>query len=137
MKINQDYLKGLLEAFESSGSPITDINELKNLGFDHDVDNFIFHFEILVDQEIISGASRTGGIGYDRGVSGQIYWSVVPLRLTAKGHEFLEAIRNKEVWNIIKSEFKDASVGTLIRVSKELLDGYMKNKVTKLISNSE
>lgn len=135
MKIDHDYLKGLLEAFEASSSPTTDINALKEAGFDHNDERFIFHYEILADQDIIAGASRDGGIGYERGVSGQVYWSVVPIRLTAKGHEFLEALRNQEVWEVIKAEFKDASISTLVDVSKDLLAGFLKQKVSNLLGS--
>jgi hypothetical protein len=43
MKIEQDYLKGLLEAFESSDNPTTDIQELNEKGFEHLNNQFIFH----------------------------------------------------------------------------------------------
>lgn len=62
---------------------------------------------------------------------------VVPLRLTAFGHEFLEALRNSQVWGTIKSEFKDASIGTLWRVSKDLLEAYTKRKISSLLGTDE
>ncbi len=55
----------------------------------------------------------------------------VPLRLTASGHDFLEAIRNKEVWATLKSGFKDASIGTLVTVSKELLNRALTKQLDK------
>lgn len=36
MKIDHDYLKGLLEAFEASPEPITDISSLKEAGYDYE-----------------------------------------------------------------------------------------------------
>lgn len=136
MKIDQDYLKGLLEAFEASDNPTTDIEELEQAGFGYQEDKFIFHLSILADQNLVQ-REQGYGLGYRKGTNGYISWSVVPLRLTAAGHEFLEALRNSEVWNTIKSDFKDASIGTLWRVSKELLEGYTKKKVISLLGVDE
>ena len=35
MKIDHEYLKGLLEAFEASEGPQPDINKLKKQGYDY------------------------------------------------------------------------------------------------------
>jgi hypothetical protein len=136
MKIDQVYLKELLEAFESSGTPTTNIRELSQKGFDNQTDAFIFHLQILEDQRFVK-SEHGYDLGYEKGMDGHISWSVIPLRLTAQGHEFLEALRHSEVWETIKTEFKDASIGTLWRVSKELLEGYTKKKVTSLLNGSE
>jgi len=61
-------------------------------------------------------------------------WSVLPLRLTASGHQFIEALSNKEVWAAIKHGFKDASITTLKSVSLKLLEGYAQKKVEQLLS---
>jgi hypothetical protein len=62
-------------------------------------------------------------------------WSAVPLRPTAQGHQFIEAIRNKELWATLKRDFKDASINTLWDVSRKLLlEGYTKKKVEGLLS---
>ena len=133
MKIDQDYLKGLLDAFEATETPTTDISELKGRGFNYEEDTFLFHLKILADKNLIEQESG-GGLGYRRLGDGGISWSVVGLRLTAQGHEFIEALNNSKVWDTIKSEFKDASVGTLLKVSKSMLEGYTKKKVTELIN---
>ena len=136
MKINHEYLKGLLEAFESSEEPIIDIYELEKKGFSYNKDVFIFHIQILVDKNLVQ-SENGDGLGFNRNSDWTVRWNVIPLRLTAEGHDFLEAIRNNEVWDSIKSEFKDASLGTLLRVSKELIEGYTKKKVTLLLSSND
>ncbi|MDM5131848.1 DUF2513 domain-containing protein [Aeromonas piscicola] len=136
MKIEHEYLKGLLEAFEASDAPTTDIKELEQAGFSYQEEKFIFHLSILADQNLVERECGHG-LGYQKGIDGYISWSVVPLRLTATGHEFLEALRNSKIWDTIKSEFKDASIGTLWRVSKDLLEGYTKKKVTSLLNAEE
>ena len=124
----------MLEAFEAAEKPTTDIKELQTRGYNYEEDNFIFHLQILSDEQFVEPESGTG-LGYTKGADGSVMWSVIPLRLTARGHEFLEAIRNSEVWDTIKTEFKDASIGTLWRVAKQLLEGYTKKKITALIGN--
>ena len=132
MNIDQEYLKGLLDAFEAADRPTTDIEELKSRGFDYKNDKFIFHLKLLVDQDLVR-PDDGDGLGYVRSVDGFVSWGVVPLRLTAKGHEFIEALRNSEVWETIKSNFKDASLGSLLNISKELLEGYAKKKISSLL----
>ncbi len=55
-------------------------------------------------------------------------------RLTWGGHEFLDNIRSEEVWAKIKSEFKDASVSTIVSVGKQLAENFAKNKIQSILS---
>ncbi|HDI3142528.1 hypothetical protein BC490_18530 [Vibrio parahaemolyticus] len=64
--------------------------------------------------------------------------SVVPTfvsvnRLTWDGHEFLDNIRKEEVWNTIKTEFKDASISTVFSIGKQLTENYAKKKLSSLL----
>lgn len=133
MKINHDYLKRLLEAFESSAEPITDIEYLATTGLKYEDRDFIFHMGILHDKGFVERDDGGLGFGMTRSASREAMWAVVPLRLTANGHEFTEALRNKEVWSVVKQEFKEASLDTLWRVSRDLLEGFAKKKVETLL----
>lgn len=133
MKIDHAYLKGLLEAFEASDKPQTNINEIASQGFDYRADVFIFHMRLLNDMKLMSQVNGSPGFGLTVSADGYPSWSVVPLRLTANGHDFLEALRNKEVWNTVKTGFKDASIGTLVGVSRRLLDGYIQKKIDGIL----
>ncbi|MEI7185956.1 DUF2513 domain-containing protein [Dickeya dianthicola] len=55
----------------------------------------------------------------------------MPLRLTAAGHDFIDALRNREVWATLKASFKDASMGTLMTVSKELFNRALNKQLNK------
>ena len=132
MKIDHDYLKGLLEAFEASPDPVTDILSLKDAGYDYDDRQFIFHMGILEDKCLVQRDDGDAGFGMVRGIDGHTSWAVLPLRLTANGHEFIEALRNKQVWATIKRDFKEAGIDTLWQVSKDLLEGYTKKKIVAL-----
>lgn len=132
MKINHSYLKKILDAFEASDTPTTDIEKLKACGLNIEDDQFIFHLQIIKDKKLIEG-DKKNGIGYCTNAKNENSWLIIPLRLTAQGHDFIEALNNKEVWKIIKSDFKEASIETILRVSKDLLDGFVKKKIEGLI----
>lgn len=133
MKVDQDYVKALLEAFEAAERPTITIEDLKDQGFDYNEDRFIFHMEQFDDLGLITRADGRPGLGLTRGKDMSACWSTLPLRITAKGFEFLEALRNKEVWETLKTSFKDASLGTVVDVGKKLLEGYLKQKAEALI----
>jgi hypothetical protein len=133
MNIDHDYLKNLLEAFAAAPQPIVNINGLKESGLDYKDKLFVFHVNILDDKDFVKRDDGKTGFGLVRGVTGDECWSVVPLRLTSKGHDFLETIRNKEVWSIIKRDFKEASISTLVDVSKKLFEGFISRKIEYLL----
>ena len=133
MKIDPDYLKGLLEAFEASPEPTTDIEQLKDAGFDYNNKLFIFHMRILADRNLVEQPDGELGFGAISGADGHISWSVLPLRLTSAGHELVSALRNKEVWETIKTNFKDGSINTLLDISKKLLEAYTTKKLEQIL----
>lgn len=132
MKIDHEYLKGLLEAFEASDEPQTDINDLAKHGYNYDTDVFLFHMRLLEDRGLIMRVDGGSGFGTVESLDGMTHWAVMPLRLTATGHDFLDALRNKEVWAALKTGFKDASMGTLMTVSKELFNRALNKQLNKI-----
>jgi len=60
---------------------------------------------------------------------------LLPLRLSADGHEFIEALENVDVWTTIKRDFRDTSIKTLKDAGLQLLEGYVKKKVNGLIGD--
>lgn len=133
MKIDQDYLKKLLETCQASEKPTFDIEDLKAEGFDYSDPKFEFHMKIINDQHVIERDDGDPGFGIFKSADGFPSWSVLPLRLTASGHQFIEALENKEVWTAIKHGFRDASIETLQRVALKLLDGYVQKKIDALL----
>ena len=94
MKINDDYLRGLLEAFEAAEGIFTDIEELKSRGYSYEEDIFAFHLQFLNDEGLVK--SEIGpGFGMDTASDGAVMWSVIPLRLTANAHRFLRRLRKE------------------------------------------
>jgi uncharacterized protein DUF2513 len=133
VKIDQDYLKKLLEACQASEKPTFNIMDLKAAGFDYDEPQFEFHMKILNDQSFVELDNGDTGIGLTKSMDGFLSWSVMPLRLTASGHQFIEALENKDVWAAIKRGFKDASIDTLQSVALKLLDGFAQKKIDALL----
>lgn len=128
MKIDQDYLKGLLGAFESAVNPTTDIKELSAAGFPYQTDEFVFHMRLLEDRGLIEGLGSVSGFGYTQ-TRATYSWIIIPLRLTAEGHDFIDALKQREVWQTIKTDFKDASLSTMISAARSLAEGFAKKKV--------
>lgn len=133
MKIDQDYLKSMLLAFQGSARPTFYVSDFRDLGIDFEEDRFVFHIELLNDQEFVVRDDWEAGVGIQRGAGDDVSWSLVPLRLTARGHEFIETLENKEVWQALKTNFKDASIKTLWEVGKKIFEGYAQKKVEKLL----
>ena len=85
MRTDHEYLKRLLTAFQDAPSPTTDIDELERAGFPRDDPRFEFHMTYLDREGLVE--SDLGGIGYAKSADGLVVWSVIPLRLTARGHQ--------------------------------------------------
>lgn len=134
MKPDQDYLKQLLDIFEATPKAYFTIEDVQAAGVDYDTDEFVFHMNILSDMGLIEQQDHDRGYGVYFSLDGMRSWSVLPLRLTAEGHEFANALHNKEVWATLKREFKEASIATLFDVSKQLLKAYAAHQLTKLMT---
>jgi hypothetical protein len=133
MKIDQEYMKRLLAACQASERPTFDIEDLQTAGFDYNDPRFEFHMKILNEQGFIEQDDGDPGFGLIKGIDGYRSWSVLPLRLTASGHQLIEALSNKEVWATIKTGFKDASLTTLKTVAMRLLEAYTAKKINQLL----
>ncbi|HBE9179197.1 DUF2513 domain-containing protein [Serratia fonticola] len=133
MKIDQQYLKDLLIAFEDNPDPQTNIEELRDAGFSYMEPKFLFHMRLLEDQRLIQRTDGKPGFGFFEGADDGGSWGSIPLRLTSRGHDFIAALRQKEVWEQVKTGFKDASISTLINVSRDLAEGYAKKKISDLL----
>jgi hypothetical protein len=122
-----EYLKNLLSAFRDAPDPTTDITELKEASIDYDEPAFEFHMHLLLDDGYIESDLGPRDFGLSRGVDGYISWSVIPLRLTAAGHEFAEGLENPKAFETVKRDFVGASLATI----KEVVVGVIKAEISK------
>ena len=84
---------------------------------------------ILADHGFIAQDDGSHGIGLEKSLDGFCQWSVLPLRLTLSGHQFIEALSNEEVWATIRHDYPNASITSLEVVALRLLEDYALNKV--------
>jgi hypothetical protein len=130
MKIDQEYLRAILNTFVESSRSFIWIEDIVKKGIDTD-DKFLFHIQILEDQHFIECLDKRSDLGYEITLGGSFEWKSRPLRLTAAGHEFTEAINRPEIWEILKDEFRDASLSTLKSAATSLLMAFAKKQITK------
>jgi hypothetical protein len=121
MRIDPEYLKQLLTAFQDSPNTFTDIRELEEGGIDYQATVFEFHLLALGDQGFIAGTSGRAELGMSYGAGGDLMWSVVPLRLTAQGQAFSDAINHSEIMATIKEKFIGASISTIATAAFAML----------------
>ena len=133
MKFNIEYFKELLETFEKIDDVSATVHDLAKKGFDLDDKNLPFHLDLMNDKGyLIAKTDKPNYIGYARRTDGQIAWGSVPLRLTAQGHEFLAELKEPEVWEKIKEQFKESGIDAVKMASKELMKMYVKKKAKDL-----
>jgi hypothetical protein len=132
VKIDQEYLREILNAFIESPRSFVWVADIVEKGIEID-DKFLFHIQILEDQHFVECLDKKSEIGYEISLGGQFEWKSRPLRLTASGHEFTEAINRPEIWEILKAEFKDASLSTLKSTATSLLLAFAKKQVNKYL----
>lgn len=132
MKIDQDYLKLMLNTFIESPRSFIWVADFIERGIEMD-DKFLFHIQILEDQNFIESLDKKSDLGYEITLGGEYTWQSRPLRLTASGHEFVEAMNRSEIWEILKEEFKDSSLSTLKSAATTLLKAFAKKQISKYL----
>lgn len=90
-----------------------------------------YHGMLLIDAGLVEGSLRK-----TLGNTSAAPSIVIIKGLTWDGHEFLDNIRQSEVWETIKSDFKDSSISTIRSVVKQLAEAYAKKKVEALLKPS-
>lgn len=113
MKPDPEYTRKLLIAFEESPEPTTDIQELKESGLDYQSKEFMLHLRLLEDNGFVSREDGEWGLGLDRSADGLYTWNVLPLRLTASGHEFAEAMRNEHGFQAVRKSLVKSSLNIM------------------------
>jgi len=134
MKIDYEYLRGLLLAFQNCKKPYTNIDELEENGFLYKEDSFLFHMEILYDYNFIVSRSSRSGFGYSDEDNLGPSWQQIDLRLTGLGHEFISSLNDPDVWSEICKNFKKSGIDTVKSVAIELAKSFAKKKITALLS---
>ncbi|MEH0802432.1 DUF2513 domain-containing protein [Vibrio alginolyticus] len=127
MKRNMTLIRRLLLSIEKHPDRISGFN-FEN----YKPEDINYHVALLIDAGLLEG-------DYVRSHSSS---SMAPARfvitsMTWAGHEFLDNLRQEDVWNVIKTKFKDDSVETVIAVAKDLAANFAKKKLQGLIDENE
>lgn len=129
MKIDHDYIKSLLEAFESSLKESLTISDMQRLGFNTDDAGFIFHLRLLQDGDLIAPVNpHDHNLGFSKNINNHIVLSPVQIRMTSSGFEYLAAIRQSKIMEKVKG-FGSASLGVAVEIAKGLALEYARKAV--------
>lgn len=132
MKLDYERMKKMLDVFYHSETPYITINDFENTGLDEDDDLFLFYMQIMEDKNLIT-SMEGDGLGYSFGSIGGV-WSVKELRLTDIGYDFIVALEQPGVWDVIEKKFKTEGLNTVISISKELATNYASEKLKKYLN---
>ena len=120
MKLDKDLVRKILLAIEADESPPLGLIELTIEGYSTEIVSY--HVEILNEADLIEGRDLTSFDGY--------HWA--PTRLTYSGHEFLDSIRDNEIWRLTKEGAKkagQASIGFIWELAKAYGKQALKDRV--------
>ncbi|MCX2793226.1 hypothetical protein [Vibrio sp. Sgm 5] len=135
MRIDIEYIKHLLDTVQDHDEPDFNIynDKIKPLWLNDDekLNKLVFHMEIMEDQGLIENSINTNGIGFQRmGGGGGFTVSVIPLRLTARGHQFVSDLSKPGVIEKLTTTFKDAGPSETVKVvfalGKNFIDSQLK-----------
>lgn len=120
MKFDPECIKAILQVYEDL--PV--YNENCDLGLAQYSDEVLFHHQqLLGDAEYIIYKNRAN--------SDEPY-KILPVRITMKGQEFLNASRNKDGWAKVRSASSKAG-GFVLSVVSDVLKEYLKQQLMKTI----
>jgi len=129
VRIDHDYIKRMIEIILDHPNPTFTIEDFDEGGLSYQTPEFEFHMKLFNDQGLIEQDDGDAGFGLFKSADGHASWSVLPLRLTSRGHDFAEAISEKGVWEKVKKELPGAAMSSLVTVSVGLAQAYAKQRL--------
>lgn len=113
MKRDWDVVRKILLALEEVEGPSADLRSVE--GIDDPV--FIYHVDLLEKAGLIEAKVVKAMVGPI---------AAIAFRLTWQGHEFLDSIRPKPIWDKVKSEAKEKGIDLTLSAIKTLAEMAMK-----------
>lgn len=96
-----------------------------------DADKLQYHLALLFDAKLIDGCALRGldpAPNKAKRVDSDYVFHVMPRHLTWEGHEFLDSVRDAEVWS--KTKEAASSFGSYgLDMLKDLAKGFIKTKI--------
>ncbi|MGI6260162.1 MAG: DUF2513 domain-containing protein [Anaerolineaceae bacterium] len=115
MKRDLDLIKLILLEYEKLPPPPHDIDEIEVSNYSED--EIIYHQKLLLDDDYIIGEHFIDIVGEQ---------SFYPERLTNKGHDFLEKIKNDTAWNKTKATILEKGGGFALDIVNSLITAVIK-----------
>ena len=114
-----DLVRNLLLTIEShqnlTGNQLIQYGDQEDLGItDYSRDQVIYHIRMLIDESMIQGE--------------MVYGGPIISKLTWQGHDFLDSIRDPEIWQKTKDGVKNAG-GFSMDLLGDLAKGLIKKKI--------
>jgi hypothetical protein len=116
MKLDKDLIRAILLAVEADEGDPREWKTIEIPGYSRE--QIAYHVCILAEAGFIEAKDLSSNDGYD--------WRAI--RLTYEGHEFLDTIRDGEIWRLTKETAKSAGV-TSVKVLFEVGKAYAKQKL--------
>ena len=110
MERDKDYLRELMLAFEAQADHIIPVADL--IVFEGDRRR-AGHVKLLIDEGLLESPGR--------GV----------VRITARGHDFIESIRDPGIWARTKEAVAETGGNATLDIVKQLATGFLKKKITQ------
>jgi hypothetical protein len=116
-----EIIREILVRLEESDTPnsTVNMNDFDNI----EEQNVAYNIRLLRDERCIEASILESSTG-DNQIA-----AAIARRLTPKGHDLLDSIRNESVWNQTKDKFKskglDMTVDLVISVSKHIMESML------------
>lgn len=120
MKLDQDLVREILLAIEATGHDPYHVFQLELPG--REETEVSYHVMLLDEAGFLHGQDMSSSDG--------ILWH--PMRLTMKGHEFLDTVRDPEVWRETKvsmAKIGGGGLGIVKDVASAVIKGFLKDKL--------
>lgn len=126
MRPDPNYIKRLLDAFESSEADYADMDGLRERGIDIETVEFIFHMRILGDRGLVERVDEKQGLGITRGADGETTLNTgIALRLTDDGHSFaLHLLGPSEVSEKVRSVIVSSGMEVAVQLATSIAAQY-------------
>lgn len=121
-----EIIRAILIKLESSSTPNARLNMNQIEG--HDPQTVAYHMRLLKDAGCIEASIRDSSTGDN------LIIAASAKTLTTRGHDLLDALRNKHFWNKIKEVFREKSMDMTIEGIFEVAKSLAKVAVTTLSS---
>ncbi len=122
MKLDYDCIRYILISIENSDNPRLLASSLSNETYS--VNTILYHIGCLLDVHYLD-------VGKPLNTLGSQYNDYFIFRITMQGHQFLDSIRNTDIWNKTKSTAKEIGATTLnsiLKISESIIASLISSK---------